>query len=288
MKLCHIFKTGYHTDSQGNKRYWSIEDLNKIVKQFETVHKDAPICIGHPKSSTPAYGWIDKVVRKGDNLYCTFKNVQKEFWEACKKGLFKNRSISLDKDFNIRHLAFLGAQAPAIKGLEQFCFSDDENYLCFDFSDYSDIELSQRKEKRVEEKKLQGLLDEKNSEIESLKKSLEEMKKSQKIKEFEDFCDAAIKEGNILPRHRESVINILLACDDTKTFNFEDGEEKNAVEVAKNFVKSLKIMNFEEVAIDGNDKKRGGGDAQSIAKKIQKIMKEKGLGEAEAYGFITK
>ena len=258
MKLCQIFSTGKHTDSKGNTKEWTTEDLDKIVYQFENVHKKATVCVGHPQSNSPAYGWLDNVKRIGNGLYCTFKDVQDEFKTAVNKGLFKNRSISLDKDLNIRHLAFLGGQAPAIKGLEQFCFESQENDTVVEFSDYEDINIVENKEikkgnEKVETEELKEQLKAKDEEIAKLKKEADEQKQAQKMKEFEDFADNAIANGNILPKHKESIVNILNACDTAGTFNFAD-EEKSGVEVVKDFISELKMMNFQDIATNNDAK----------------------------------
>ena len=33
--LCHIFKTGEHTDSGGNKKIWTTEDLDKMMEYIK-------------------------------------------------------------------------------------------------------------------------------------------------------------------------------------------------------------------------------------------------------------
>lgn len=293
MKLCQIFSAGKHTDSKGNTKEWTTEDLDKIVYQFENVHKNAPICVGHPQTNSPAYGWLDNVKRIGNGLYCTFKDVQDEFKTAVNKGLFKNRSISLDKDLNIRHLAFLGGQAPAVKGLEQFCFESQENDTVVEFSDYEDISIEddiQKKERneKLETEELKEQLKAKDEEIAKLKREADEQKQAQKIKEFEDFADNAIANGNILPKHKESIVNILNACDTAGTFNFAD-EEKSGVEVVKDFISELKMMNFQDIATNKNAQdKQDFSDAKSYATEIQKIVKEKGCTTAEAYSLLVK
>ena len=293
MKLCQIFSAGKHTDSKGNTKEWTTEDLDKIVYQFENVHKNAPICVGHPQTNSPAYGWLDNVKRIGNGLYCTFKDVQDEFKTAVNKGLFKNRSISLDKDLNIRHLAFLGGQAPAVKGLEQFCFESQENDTVVEFSDYEDINIVENKEikngnEKLETEELKEQLKAKDEEIAKLKREADEQKQAQKIKEFEDFADNAIANGNILPKHKESIVNILNACDTAGTFNFAD-EEKSGVEVVKDFISELKMMNFQDIATNKNAQdKQDFSDAKSYATEIQKIVKEKGCTTAEAYSLLVK
>lgn len=298
--LCQIFKTGKHTDSKGNTRNWTTEDLDKIVYQANNVHKDSPICVGHPQSNSPAYGWLKDVQRIGDGLYCDFKDVQKEFVEAVKKGLFKNRSISLDKDLNIRHLAFLGGQAPAIKGLEQFCFEDEKDFQSIELTDFSDIEdvekqgknTKNEREKKVEKlEEMQSQLAEKDKKIDELQKQIADVKNAQKLQEFEDFCDEAIKKGNILPKHKESIVNILTACDKMETFNFSDGEEKDAVSAVKDFIGSLKIMDFEEIANKDdapNTQNFEDMDSLTIAKKISEMCKSENITADVAYAKLKK
>ncbi len=291
--LCQIFKTGKHKDSKGRVHDWTVEDLDKIVYQANNVHKDSPICVGHPQSNTPAYGWLTDVQRIGNGLYCKFKDVQKEFVEAVKKGLFKNRSLSLDGDLNIRHLAFLGGQAPAIKGLEQFCFEDDSDAQNIELTEFADIEDDENEKEREKMEKLEELqkqLDAKNSQIAELKKQLDEENAAKKRKEFEDFCDEAIEKGNLLPKHRESIINVLTACDDMKTFNFADGGEKSAVDTVKDFIGSLQMINFKEIA--KKDDAQGvqnfeDVENKSISRQLQEIVKNENIPLSEAYVKLT-
>lgn len=260
MKFCNILKVGKFTDSKGNECDFTTEKLDKIVQNFQNVHKDVPVCVGHPKTNTPAYGWLEDVKRVGNDLYCSFKNVQEEFKEAVNKGLFKNRSISLDKDLNIRHIAFLGGQAPAVKGLEAFCFEDDENAVDIEFSDFADKEtldlLFGKNEKIAKADEIEDirkkLADEmaKNAE---LVKQIENQKAEAKMKEFADFAESAVVKGNILPKHKESVINILLSADKFGSFNFADSGEIDAVQGVKNFISELKILDFKSDFSDADE-----------------------------------
>ena len=251
MELCNILKVGKFTDSKGIEHEFTTEKLDKIVHNFEAVHKDVPICVGHPKTNSPAYGWLNSVKRIGDNLYCTFKDVQDEFKQAVQKGLFKNRSVSLDKDLNLRHLAFLGGACPAVKGLEQFCFETDETALDIELSDFEDLTTANTATVEDVVKIREELANEQAKNAE-LQKQIEEQKEIAKKKEFEDFCDSSIEKGNILPKHKDCVINILLSADRAGTFNFADGEE-DAVESVKNFIGDLKMIDFSEELQGGAD-----------------------------------
>ena len=287
--LCHILKTGTYKDSKGQECTFTVSDLDKIVETFETKHNRVPVTVGHPKSNSPAYGWLNSVKRIGENLYCDFKDVQSAFKEAVKQGLFKNRSISLDKNWNIRHLAFLGGQAPAIKGLEEFCFEQDENSTEIEINEFTDYEENNGKDEQVDTEELQKQLAASTAENEKLKAELEAKKQAEITKDFEDFCSDAIKNGNILPKHKESVINILHACNDYGTFNFADKEDVNAVDAAKDFIKSIKIFDFEDIANNGEGVNNFADyDAETWAKEIRKVEAENEVSTKEAIQIIKR
>lgn len=135
-----LFESGTHKDSRGREKTWTNNELDKIVSNYNESNHEAPITIGHPTSSAPAFGWLQEVKREGNVLLGKFKQVNSEFSEMVQEGLFKKRSISLTPDCNIKHIAFLGAKAPAIKGLKDIEFShseqDDFIYESADFSEW--------------------------------------------------------------------------------------------------------------------------------------------------------
>lgn len=134
MKI-EVFRTGTHTDSAGNKKEWTEQDLDTIASKYNPAEHEAPVVIGHPKDNAPAFGWVEGLERKGSVLYAKTKDLVPEFVDMVKKGLFKKRSISLYPDMTLRHVGFLGAMPPAIKGLADVAFSDSEA-MTIEFSGY--------------------------------------------------------------------------------------------------------------------------------------------------------
>ena len=124
MNEFEIFKAGTHTSSNGTTKDYSIKDLEFIASSYNPAENEAPIVIGHPADNSPAYGWIESLKVVGDKLLAKPKEVIKEFSEAVKQGLYKKRSISLDKDGKLRHVGFLGGAAPAVKGLADIQFNE--------------------------------------------------------------------------------------------------------------------------------------------------------------------
>ncbi len=135
-KWFEIFRTGTHTDSAGNERTWTEADLDAIVAKYDPANgHEAPIVIGHPKDNAPAFGWIESLKRVGSTLMAKPKQVIPEFAEMVKKGLFKKRSMSLYKNMTLRHVGFLGAQPPAVKGLADIQFSGSDEGMTIEFDD---------------------------------------------------------------------------------------------------------------------------------------------------------
>ncbi len=129
-----IFKGGNQIDSNGHEH--DGDDLiSKALKTFDLQEHEPPICVGHPSDNAPAFGWVRDLKRKGDILYAKIKSVVPEFEDAVKQGLYKKRSASFYPDGRLRHVGFLGAVPPAVKGLAGIKFEDQTEAVNFDFYD---------------------------------------------------------------------------------------------------------------------------------------------------------
>lgn len=120
-----VFRAGTHTDMSGRTVSFGQKDLDGIVSAYKSSPQKAPIVFGHPKHDAPAFGWVDDLKRVGNSLYAKCNQVVEEFENCVKDGLYPNRSISLAPDNNLRHIGFLGAVQPAVKGLEPISFCAD-------------------------------------------------------------------------------------------------------------------------------------------------------------------
>lgn len=121
-----IFSTGTHTSKNGVTKTYTEADLDNIVNSYNPEYHEAPITIGHPSDNSPAYGWVQSLKRNGEKLIATVSDLLPEFKEMLEKKLFKKRSISLYPDGSLRHIGFLGALPPSVKGLKNLSFGDDE------------------------------------------------------------------------------------------------------------------------------------------------------------------
>lgn len=266
MKAFEIFKAGKHTDSHGVTKDFTLDDLQKIVNNYNAKYPEheAPIVIGHPKTNAPAYGWIEKLELAGEKILAYPKQVVKEFEEAVKQGLFKKRSISLYPDLTLRHVGFLGAVPPAVKGLADLQFADSD-YNEFEFgydSSNTENEIAELKTKIIEYEEKIKQLNEYAADNAKLKKALEfaQITKQQaeenlnqlslKLRkiEFQQYLNEKVAFGSLTPAQAEKVgmllevldtIDLKEADDKSKFYEFSDGKKANPIQLIKDFVELL-------------------------------------------------
>lgn len=146
MKPIEIFKIGKHTATNGQALPFDETMLAAAVKGYDPKLHEAPVVVGHPKDNHPAFGWIDHLELKDGVVLAHPKQVDADFAELVEQGKYKKRSASWylpDSPNNpkpgtlyLRHVGFLGAMPPAIKGLKDVQFSEQEQGVV-EFGDVS-------------------------------------------------------------------------------------------------------------------------------------------------------
>ena len=229
MKPFEIFRTGTHTSLNGQTKDFSETDLDTIASSYDPQQHEAPIVIGHPETNAPAYGWIEKIKRVGDRLIAFPKQVSSEFSELVKTGAFKKRSISITPDLQLNHVGFLGAAAPAVKGLKDVEFAenvDELEFASFEFDPVLELEpdLELNNSLLLSEK-----LDQFSKEISSLKTSLlqfadkglnkedldkihqriDELRFSMQTNEFELMLNEKLAYGSLTPAMKNKILKIV-------------------------------------------------------------------------------
>jgi hypothetical protein len=210
-KWIEIFKGGEQTDSKGRTRAWSEADLDHLVNSYNPADYEAPIVIGHPTATAPAYGWVEQLKRAGLTVLAKFKQVPAEFEQLVKGGHYKKRSIRILPDGKLGHVGFLGAAAPAIAGLKDIEFSADNDSSEYDFNtqeeEFMDARLKElQAELDAEKAKNVKLEQEKNDFQKRAEKGEADFSASQKAaqrKDISDFVEQGIRDGKILPAWKE-------------------------------------------------------------------------------------
>lgn len=137
MKPIKIFKVGNHTDMSGVTRNYSRDMLSECVATYSPEVHEAPFVLGHPKHDDPAMGWADHLELDNDGILWAYpKQLDAVFAENVNAGKHNKVSSSFylpDSPNNptpgklyLRHVGFLGAMPPAVKGLGTVQFAENE------------------------------------------------------------------------------------------------------------------------------------------------------------------
>lgn len=141
----HLARVGTFTDMHGQDVSLTPELLAQLAASYDPALYQAPLVIGHPKTNSPAFGWLDKIEATTEGLFGSPINVDPAFAEAVASGRYPKRSLSFwpaDHPGSptpgrpyIRHLGVLGAVPPAIPGLRGADLADpDAGITTLDFS----------------------------------------------------------------------------------------------------------------------------------------------------------
>ena len=124
-----IFRSGAHVSSDGVKRTFSHEDLDAIIARYEG-QTPSPCVITHEELYSPfAWAQIAQVRREGDVLEarCDPETIEPQFAELVGDGRLYARSVQLlpesEGGWRLGHVAFLGAEPPAVSGLDPIPFT---------------------------------------------------------------------------------------------------------------------------------------------------------------------
>ena len=188
----HIFSPGRQISAQGVERIFSKQDLQQVVDSYDPVIHEAPIRCGHTDNdSVPSWGWVKGVKMKGEDLYAEVEFTP-QMGGFIRDKLYKKVSASFYSPeskinhspgkWSLRHVAMLGGQPPAVKGLKGFSYSELEDGVV-DFATGVDVKLNPD---AVFDDELGPTLKEDQSPLAQLKTTLDEarteMAKEEQIK----------------------------------------------------------------------------------------------------------
>lgn len=142
-KQLHIFKPGRWLTLAGEPIEFSEADLQATAAAYNPRISKAPLVVGHPKTDDPAKGWAVALTATKRGLFATADQVDPAFAEAVRTGAYGTVSAKFYRPndpnnpapgvWYLRHIGFLGAQPPAVKGLDapEFAEATDDGCVCF-------------------------------------------------------------------------------------------------------------------------------------------------------------
>lgn len=124
-----VLAVGTFRDMHGETIQVTPALIAQLADSYDPRLYAAPVVIGHPQHNSPRFGTLISPSASVEHLEVGLADLDPEFVTAHRQGRYPQRSLSFwpaghpdnplplkDRAY-IRHLGFLGAQPPAIKGL---------------------------------------------------------------------------------------------------------------------------------------------------------------------------
>lgn len=259
-----IFRAGRHIDDSGVAHNFSEADVDGMAASYNPALREAPLTVGHPADNLPAYGWVKSVTRNTEGvLTISPHNVEPQFAEMVAARRFPKRSASFyppqapnnptPGKWYLRHVAFLGAQPPAIAGLKDIKFSAGDADGAVNFSEPVTTTETVTQESDDMSKELQEKLDKAEADLkaanaaritaetneatakkaatdaESKATSFAEKARTDRKAGFVSFAEAQVKAGKLLPKDKDMAVATLDALADAAPVQFSEGSGSAAV-----------------------------------------------------------
>lgn len=284
-----IFRAGRHTDDAGGIHEFSEADIAGMVASYDPALREAPLTVGHPASNLPAYGWVSGLKRTADGrLAMDTRAVEPQFAEMVRDQRFPKRSSSFyppshpnnpkPGGWYLRHVAFLGAQPPAIAGLKDIAFAEADNAGAVNFSEAPTPTTL----KDTMDKEMQAQLDAANKKAADANAALlasqaatkqatdklasfAEAARVQRTAGHVSFAEGEVKAGRLLPKDQGAAVAVLDLLADSQPVEFSEGgatHKVTPVEWLKGLIANAKpIVSFGEHA-PGTGHQPGAGSAK--------------------------
>lgn len=323
-----IFRAGRHTDDAGSIHEFSEADIAGMVASYAPALREAPLTVGHPANNLPAYGWVSSLKRNADGrLAMDTRAVEPQFAEMVRDQRFPKRSASFyppshpnnpkPGNWYLRHVAFLGAQPPAIAGLKDIQFAEADNVGTVNFSEAPLTPITTPKDPM--DKEMQDQLDaankkaadanaallETNAKLASFAEaanaataklaSFAEAAKVQRTAGHVSFAESQVKAGRLLPKDQGAAVAVLDVLADSQPVEFAEGNTTHKVtpvEWLKGFMASAKpVVSFGEHAPgtgypSGAGSSKGKSDAE-IDTDAKAYSRQNKVSYAEALTAVT-
>lgn len=255
-----IFKTGRHTALSGAALEFSESDLAASAAAYDPALHEAPIVVGHPALDAPAYGWVKSLAFAAGALEAEPYQVDPAFAEMVSAGRFKKISAAFFPPgapknpapgvYYLRHVGFLGATPPAVKGLRSPAFADDDEAVTVE------IEFAESITKEVfvtpEEK---AVLEAENQQLKDRLAASESALQAQKVAQIHAghaaFAEGLVAAGQLVPAQQAVAVALLdtLAAQESPVEFGEDDDKQPLLDAFKGFLSGLpRQIEFGETA----------------------------------------
>lgn len=247
-----IFRAGTHTDIAGRQATITVDDLEEIAASYDAEYAGAPLVVGHPQADAPAYGWVKSLAVDGNELIAEVDHVELQFAEMVNEKRFPNRSAGIylantpgnpkpGKKY-LQHIGFLGAAAPAVKGLRPIQFASDNQALYFNEPLIPLTQEPSTMDKTPEQIKHEADLAAREAAVAQAEAKIAAHEAQAKRDSALQFAESLAKDGKLLPNEIAPITELLLVLPETQPLQFsESGTQvsKSAEDVLRGVLSAL-------------------------------------------------
>lgn len=254
-----IARVGTFTSNEGVQVSFGAAELEAAAAAYDAEADPAPLVVGHPRLDDPAFGWVSGLAVQDGELVATPDKVEPSFAEMVRDGRFPKVSARFYPPAHpsnpkpgawyLKHVGFLGAHAPGIKGLGtvQFADGDDDGVLSIEI-------LSQQQEAALAEEKLASFaeretaLETREAEISAREKVLADKAAADRHEAHVSFAEGLVSQARLAPAGKQLVVGLLDHFDVTAMVSFgEAGEMDAATAFRKLLDTASQLISFGEV-----------------------------------------
>ncbi len=274
-----IFKPGSFTSVDGSRHSFSRDDLVQAAAAYDAEGDPAPLVIGHPLTDHPAYGWATGLRLEGDQLIAEVDKVAPEFAEAVNAGRYRKVSASFyppthhgnpkPGKWYLKHIGFLGAAAPAVKGLGTVSLAegDADGLVSFALHESPDNDPSQETsnvttktdDKPVDFAERQRELDEREAAIKAREDAAIKAARDTRHADHVSFAEGMVSQGTLAPAGKALLVGVLDQLGEASepvSFGEGDADKMPPAAALKKLLGGAKpLVSFAELAPKDGDPK---------------------------------
>jgi hypothetical protein len=262
-KPIKLFKPGTFTSVEGTVVSFGVPELEAIAAAYDPEADQAPIVIGHPKLEDPAYGWVKGLRVEGGTLVADPEQVEPSFAELVNAGRFKKVSAQFyppkhpvnpkPGEWYLKHVGFLGAAAPGVKGLGKVSFGEGADAApCFTIEKDTDMP-----DKEASFAERESALAQREAELNDRAAKLEKEEADRRHADNVSFAEGLVSQAKLAPAGKALLIGVLDALPQADTVSFgEAGDMTPAAALKKLFEGAQPLVSLGEAA--GTEKKEPG------------------------------
>ncbi|HYD12725.1 MAG TPA: hypothetical protein VEC11_07745 [Allosphingosinicella sp.] len=273
-KPIRVLKPGTYTSVEGVKVTFSLADLEEAAASYDFASDPAPLVIGHPQLDKPAYGWAKELRVEDGELVADPdpETLDPAFAEIVNAGRYRRISGRFYQrkapanpkpgHLYLQHIGFLGAAAPAVKGLGVVNLAD---------GDGDDLITIQSDEREISMSEVDATITAATTALEARSAELDQREQQLATREQTAsaalhasnlaFADRLVAETRLLPAGKGLLVGLLDTLDgvaaDTVSFGEADKDISPADALRKLLSGAQPIVSLGEAAPGGGEEEPG-------------------------------